>query len=221
MADHAHHHEHGDGAPRGGWANAEQVAWYQERMDRFEVRKQGERAMVAALPPEPRRVLDLGCGDGRVAAVVLDHRPSVEVVVAADTSPPMLDAARARFADDHRVRVIERDLRDGLPEGGPWDVVVSGMAIHHLEDTDKQVLFGQIADGLASGGTFANLEVVASSTPEEHAAFLAAIERTADDPEDRLALVEDQLAWLEAAGFVDVACPWRWQGFAVLVGRVP
>ena len=221
MADHQHDHVHADGRPPAGWDDPAQVAEYQGRMDKLEARRAGEAAVLAALPAAPRRLLDLGCGDGRLAGTVLDHRPSVTTAVCIDRSPPMLDAARQRFADDPRVTILDRDLRKGLPPGGPFDVVVSGFAIHHLEDVDKQVLFRQIVEGLAPGGTFANLEVVASATPEEHAAFLQAIGRPEDDPEDRLALVEDQLGWLEGAGFVDVACPWRWQGFAVLVGRSP
>ena len=47
------------------------------------------------LPDAPTRVADLGCGDGRLAALVLDARPNVTEVVAVDTSPPMLEKARA------------------------------------------------------------------------------------------------------------------------------
>jgi hypothetical protein len=63
--------------------------------------------------------------------------------------------------------------------------------------------------------------VVASGSPRRHAEFLAAIDRGADDPEDRLAPVEDQLAWMRSAGLVDVDCLWRWRGFALLVGVAP
>jgi tRNA (cmo5U34)-methyltransferase len=218
---HAHAHEHDDGSPRAGWDDPDQVAEYQRRMDKLEARALGEAALLAELPAAPQRLADLGCGDGRLAATVLEHRPGVGTVVGVDRSPPMLDAARQRFAGDRRVTILEGHLRAGLPPGGPFDVAVSGFAIHHLEDDEKRALFGQLAAGLAPGGTFANLEVVASATPEEHAAFLEAIGRPEGDPEDRLALVDDQLRWMAAAGLVDVRCPWRWQGFAVLVGRAP
>jgi hypothetical protein len=65
------------------------------------------------------------------------------------------------------------------------------------------------------------LEVVASATPERHAEFLSAIGRTADDADDRLARVEDQLDWMRAAGLTNVDCLWRWRGFALLVGESP
>ena len=54
---------------------------------------------------EPRSLLDLGCGDGRLAALALEARPSLRRVVAVDNSPAMLERARHRFAGDRRVSV--------------------------------------------------------------------------------------------------------------------
>jgi tRNA (cmo5U34)-methyltransferase len=98
---------------------------------------------------------------------------------------------------------------------------VSGFAIHHLEHPRKQALFGEIAGQLTPGGTFLNLEVVGSATARRHAEFLAAIGRTADDPEDRLAPVEEQLEWMRSAALTEVDCLWRWRGFALLAGETP
>jgi len=207
--------------PQAGWSDAEQVEWYVSRIGRLEPRLAGERMVADALPAEPRRGLDLGTGDGRLVALVLDERPSVAEVVAVDCSPPMLERARARFADDARVRVDSWDLNDSISPLGDFDLVVSGFAIHHLEDRRKQELYGEVARQLQPGGAFLNLEVVASATPERHAEFLTAIGRTADDVEDRLASIEDQLAWFRAAGLVNVDCLWRWRGFAVLAGEAP
>ena len=63
--------------------------------------------------------------------------------------------------------------------------------------------------------------MVASPTPELHAAFRAAIGRAQDDPEDLLAPVEAQLDWMRAANLVQVDCLWKWRGFALLVGEAP
>ncbi len=171
------------------------------------------------LPATPDRVLDLACGDGRLAALVLEARPSVRQVVAVDRSAPMLARARQRFADDPRVEIRVGDLADPLGPLGRFDLVVSGFAIHHLDDLGKQRLFGEVAAQLNPGGQFANLEVVASATPELHAEFRHAIGRSADDPEDQLAPVEAQLSWMRQAGLVQVDCLWRWRGFALLVGQ--
>jgi ubiquinone/menaquinone biosynthesis C-methylase UbiE len=173
------------------------------------------------LPAEAARIADLGCGDGRLTALVLDACPSVQEVVAVDDSPPMLVKARQRFATDARVRVHERNLNDDLGPLGRFDVVVSGFAIHHLEDARKQTLTGEIARALTPGGVFANLEVVQSATPALHEAFRHMSGRAADDPDDRLVDVETQLAWMRNAGLVEVDCLWRWRGFALLVGLAP
>ena len=111
------------------------------------------------------------------------------------------------------------DLADPLRPLGHFDLIVSGFAIHHLDDPGKQRLFAEIASQLNSGGVFANLEVVASATPELHAEFRRAIGRPADDPEDQLAPVEVQLGWMRHAGLEQVDCLWRWRGFALLVGQ--
>jgi SAM-dependent methyltransferase/predicted kinase len=207
----------------GGWNDEAHVATYLARVDRLAPRRAGEEALVEALPPRPERVLDLGCGDGRLAALVINARPSVREVVAVDISPPMLARARERFRGDKRVEVRDHDLDTPLEDLGPFDVVVSGCAIHHLEHPRKRELFAEVKRALWPGGgsLFANLEVVQSATPELHAAFLAAIGRDADDPEDRLAAVEPQLAWMRDAGLAHVDCLWRWRGLALLAGRAP
>jgi len=195
------------------------VEWYLGRIDRLVARAAGEAVLVEALPSEPRRLLDLGCGDGRLAALVMQARPSVTQLVAVDVSPPMLERARERFAGDRRVEVRTWDLAEPLGPLGKHDVIVSGFAIHHLEDERKRALFTEVREQLRPGGAFLNLEVVASATPRLHATFLAAIGREHDDPEDRLAPVDAQLAWMRDAGLAEVDCLWRWRGFALLVGE--
>lgn len=211
-------------SPVGGWNDGEQVDWYLERIGKIEARRAGESMLVDLLPPAPRRVLDLGCGDGRLAALVADARPTVESVVAVDRSAPMLEHARARFGEDPRVELRPWDLDDPtgpLGTDGRFDVIVSGLAIHHLAHERKRSLFAEITSLLEPGGTFINLEIVASGSERRHAEFLTALGRTADDPEDQLASIEDQVRWMAAAGLVDADCLWRWRGMALLVGDAP
>ncbi len=191
---------------------------YLGRIGGLEPRAAGEDVLRTLLPDRARSLLDLGCGDGRLAALVLDVCPAVGRVVAVDSSPAMLERARQRFADDPRVTVRYGDLADPLEPWGLFDVVVSGFAIHHLADDRKQTLLWEIVRQLDAGGLFANLEVVASATPQLHQEFLRLIDRPADDPEDRLVDVETQLMWMRSAGLADVDCFWRWRGFALLAG---
>src|SRR4029079_13955786 len=152
------------------------------------------------------------CGDGRLTQLILDTRPGIESIVGVDASEPMLERARARFANDTRVEIRRGDLRDSIATLGACDLVVSGFAIHHLEDARKQALFNEIAQVLAPQGMLCNLEVVASPTEELHVAFRNAIGRAADDPDDKLVDVETQLGWLRSAGFPKVQLFLEWPG---------
>lgn len=210
-----------DGTPTAGWSDPGQVDWYLDRIGGLPPRVAGEDVLRTLLPPAPGTLVDLGCGDGRLTSLALEARPSISRAVAVDVSPPMLARARERFGTDPRVSVRQWDLATPIGPLGTFDVALSGFAIHHLEHERKRELFAEIAGQLSPGGLFANLEVVASATPELHAEFLDAIGRTADDPEDRLADVDTQAGWMREAGFTQVDCLWRWRGFALLAGRAP
>jgi SAM-dependent methyltransferase len=202
------------------WSDHSKAHEYLHRVGTLAPRIAGEGVLAEILPEAPERVLDLGCGDGRLADLVLRERPHVAEVVAVDISPPMLDAARERFADDVRVDVRSHDMGTPITALGSFDLIVSGFAIHHLEDDRKRTLFAQIAEQLRPGGVFANLEVIQTATPELQAAFVEAIGRPCGDPEDRLVDIETQLGWMRDAGLRQVDCMWRWRGFALLTGSV-
>jgi tRNA (cmo5U34)-methyltransferase len=204
-----------------GWSDPDQVAWYVQRVGVLPQRVAGEGVLAGVLPATAASVADLGCGDGRLTALVLDSCPGITRALATDRSEPMLALARERFGSDARVEVGHHDLEEPLAWEETFDVIVSGFAIHHLHDERKRALFSEIAQSLTPGGLFANLEVVASATPELHARFLAEVGRVADDPEDHLANIANQLQWLREAGLVQVDCLWRWRGFALLVGEAP
>ena len=148
------------------WSDPNRVDRYLTRIGGLAPRAAGEEVLVSVLPDSPRSVLDLGCGDGRLAALILEHRPSVGTVVAVDSSPVMLRHARGRFDRDSRVTVREWSLDNPLTPLGSFDVIMAGFSIHHVGDQRKQDLFGEVAEQLADHGVFANLEVVASATPD-------------------------------------------------------
>lgn len=202
------------------WSNESVVRDFLLRRESNERRREGERALVESLPDQPRRIADLGAGDGRIAALVMEARPTVKDTVAVDSSPAMLRRMHERFKADPRVTIVPADLTDfAVATHGRFDAIVSGFAIHHLEDAVKRRVYGDAIAALAPGGVVANLDVVQSATPALHRHFLNEIGRPDDDPEDRLSTVEDQLTWLRELHLIDVDCLWRWRGFALLAGR--
>jgi SAM-dependent methyltransferase len=204
------------------WTTVERVQRYLGRADDFPHRAEGESVLLDHVPRDVRRVLDLGTGDGRLLALLRIDRPDMSGV-GLDFSEPMLEAARKRFAGDERIEILEHDLAGPLPALGPFDAVVSSMAIHHLEDGRKRSLYAEAFDLLQPGGVFANFEHVASPTRRLHRAFFAAIGEPIEraDRSDRLADVETQLAWLREIGFDDVDCYWKWLEMALLIGVKP
>jgi SAM-dependent methyltransferase len=204
------------------WPDSEHALRYLARADKIPHRTEGEGTLLDLLPEQVERFVDLGCGDGRLTALVLTARPDARAA-ALDFSPPMLAAARERFADDDRVTVIEHDLHSALPLDGPVDAVVSSFAIHHVTDDRKRSIDDEVFAALRPGGVFLNLEHVASPTPRLHDAFLAALgtDPADDDPSNQLAPVDEQLAWLRQAGFDDVDCHWKWRELALLAGVRP
>jgi tRNA (cmo5U34)-methyltransferase len=193
----------------------------------------GAALEALALASRPiKRVLDLGAGTGLLAAMVARAHPGAELVLH-DGAAGMLEQARERLGD--RASYVVADLTDPLP-AGPWDAVVSALAIHHLDDDAKRALSASVHDALAPGGMFVNAEQVLGPTPALDAVYFArhratALELGATEEEweaaaqrmthDRCSTVADQLQWLAEAGFTDVDAPWRDGRFAVLTGRRP
>ena len=204
------------------WAKDEHASAYLARAEGIPHRAEGEAVVVELLPERVGRVLDLGCGDGRLLALVLDARPRAEGV-AVDFSPTMLEAARARFAGARRVSVIEHDLATPLPDLGTFDAIVSSFAIHHLTDDRKRELYLEIFEALAPGGRFCNLEHVSSPTEALHAEFYGALGQSVEeeDPSNKCIPVDVQLDWVRVIGFENVDCFWKWRELALLSGTKP
>jgi len=202
--------------------SAEHALQYLARADRIAHRAAGEAVVLELVPRTVRRILDLGAGDGRLLALLKLDRPDASGV-ATDISPTMLDAARAQFAGDPTVQVVEHDLDaplSALGDPGSFDAVVSCFAIHHCSHARKRALYEEVFALLEPGGVFYDLEHVASPTPELHAAFFAALGMTLadEDRSNQLLDVETQLAWLREIGFAQVDCFWKWRELAVFGG---
>jgi trans-aconitate 2-methyltransferase len=106
-------------------------------------------ARIAAVAP--RSVADLGCGAGNVTRLLVERWPDAEVI-GIDSSPAMLERARAALAGASNVRFEERDLASWTPRSRV-DVLYSNAALHWLGD--HATLIPRLAGALASGGTLA------------------------------------------------------------------
>ena len=202
------------------WELPEHATSYLSRAERLPHRREGEDVLVRDLSDAlPGRVLDLGCGDGRLASIVLDAYPESRAVCV-DMSTTMLAAAADRFGGDKRVTLQRHDLDDPLRVDGPFDAIVSSFAIHHVSDQRKHALYGEVVELLTPGGVFCNLEVVASPTYVLHEKWREEM-GVVDDPSDILCDLQSQLRWLSEVGLRDVDCIWKWRSLALMRGQKP
>jgi len=167
-----------------------------------------EEVAAAAVREGVTRILDLGTGTGVTARRVLDLHPHAQMV-GVDESPEMLAAARRVLPAEADLYVAR--LQDPLPSG-LFDLVVSALAIHHLDGAAKADLFRRVAAVLRPGGRFVVGDVIVPDDPSD---VVTPIDGVYDQPSS----VTEQLTQLRAAGFVAIIT-WLERDLAVLVGEL-
>src|SRR6185295_15807680 len=156
-----HHHHHGDDHHH-HWESADYVRGWLAR----DAGRQGERApivarLIAAVPfarDAAIEVLDVGGGAGAISEAVLEAFPNAAVTVQ-DFSPHMLAAARERLLrHSARLHTVLSDLADPAwikIAGGPFDLAVSGIAIHNLHEMAAiAACYDGVRSLLKNGGAF-------------------------------------------------------------------
>jgi tRNA (cmo5U34)-methyltransferase len=188
------------------WDPGDYAAMVRREVPEYE-RTQAEA--VAASGTGARRVLELGTGTGETTLRVLERHPRA-TVIGLDGSRAMLEHARAALPAD-RVDLRLGRFEDPLPDG-PFDLVISAFAVHHLDGTGKAGLFRRVAAVLAPAGRLVLADVV---VPEDPADVVTPLDEGFDLP----STVADQLSWLRAAG-LQARVAWEHRDLAVLVGTV-
>lgn len=148
------------------------------------------------------RVLDAGCGSGRVTELLAARLPHGRVV-ALDGSPAMIDAARERLAPfGGRIEFVVADLNRPLPLTEPVDAILSTATFHWIPEHDA--LFTNLAAVLRPGGW-----LVAQCGGAGNIASIQRVLATIGDGWLGPVHFETPMATvsrLDAAGFVDIEC---------------
>jgi trans-aconitate 2-methyltransferase len=148
------------------------------------------------------RVLDAGCGSGRVTELLAERLPRGRVI-ALDGSPAMIDAARERLAPfGDRIEFVVADLGQPLPIDGTVDAILSTATFHWVPDHDA--LFANLAAVLRPGGW-----LVAQFGGVGNIATITRVLEEMDGDWSLGAHFEAPMATvrrLDRAGFVDIEC---------------
>ncbi|CFY07357.1 Methyltransferase type 12 [Syntrophomonas zehnderi OL-4] len=206
--------------------------------------------IIGACDIEVESILDLGCGDGILAASILQQYTNASGVLL-DISESMIQAAKDKFANHNgNLDFVLFDFGNNqwierVQAQGPFSVIISGFSIHHQTDERKQEIYAEIFELLTPGGLFLNLENVSSSTNWVSKLFddlfidslynmylTNGVEKTRQEVSEywfnredievnKLAPVEKQCDWLRQIGFSDVDCYFKILEIALFGGRKP
>jgi tRNA (cmo5U34)-methyltransferase len=232
-----------------GWTETDSSTYNQIGDVAVPRRAEMMQRIVAAVPfarDEAFRIVELGCGDGRLASELLGVFPAA-TIVGLDGSESMREQASARlapFGDRVRVRPFKLESLDWWDLMFGADLVIASLCLHHLNDAKKQYLYKAVADRLSERGALlmadliepahesarnaaaddwdlaAETQAQALGRPELFKRFLDARWNhfRFPDPADQPSPLFRHLVWLRHAGFSAVDCLWMYAGHAVFAG---
>jgi tRNA (cmo5U34)-methyltransferase len=181
----------------------------------------------------PETVLDLGCGTGVLTEAMAKRWPEAEIT-AVDKQGRMLATTSDRVGRAN-LRLLQDDFLEMDWPASYYDVVMTRLTLHHLDDFDKQRVLNKIYTALQPGGVFVWAEQVSGVSPrlarydwelcqklsrengleEERIEALYAHVHAQDRP----ATQRELLKWMEMAGFKHVDAVWRYGFWSVMIGE--
>ena len=214
--------------------------------------REGQIEIIVDLLPKleaPLRIIELCCGEGLLAEAILDRYPE-STLLGFDGSQAMLNRAGERlkrFGNRFRASLFNLADLGWRTLDGPFQAVVTSLAVHHLTGQDKAVLFSDVYKMISPGGAFLIADILDPVHPQSKALAASAYDRIVEqraraldgdtrafdffqregwnifhylDPDDidKPSPLFDQLKWLEDAGFRDVDVFWVQAGHAVFGG---
>ncbi len=198
--------------------------------------------------PKLDMVVDLCCGEGKLCQTILEKFEDTKVH-GLDLSEKMLDQARVnleRYQERYSLQKFKLEAIDWRSTELQADAFVSSLAIHHLDEVQKQSLFNDLFGLLSPGGMLIIADIVKPTQPTgfeiasrlwddsikakskeidkdiAYQKFLADhwnyFDYPDEDPIDKPSSIISQLKWLERSGFSNVDVFWMNAGHAIFGG---
>lgn len=185
--------------------------------------------LLAKTVKMPKRILDLGAGTGLLSMYWYKTFPNAEFTLD-DIAEEMLDGAKKRFAEIENVKFVTDNYCNALP-AGDFDLIISALSIHHLEDNEKINLFKAIYDRLPIGGAFINYDQFCFDNKNfslaVDSAWVNALEKSDLSEKDlqlwkerrkldRECSAQKEIQMLRETGFKNTECIYSYQKFSVV-----
>lgn len=192
--------------------------------------------LVDGLPFNEKKdlnILDLGCGTGNISEKIKKRFPASHITCV-DISKNMIDIAQNKLSNYSNITYKLTDFQH-ISLNDNYDVVVSSLAMHHLEtDLDKKKLYEKIFNSLSDGGVFYNADVVLGSSEylqnmyiQKWKEFMSKNHSEKDienkwmpkhRAEDNPSKMSDHIKWLGEVGFKQVDVLWKYYNYGVYGG---
>lgn len=130
---------------------------------------------AAAVTPNARHVLDVGCGAGNYTLKLLQRLPGLDVTLV-DLSHPMLVRARQRVsaATPGKIEAHQADIRELTISDDSYDVILAAAVLHHLRtDEEWRSVFAKFHRVLRPGGSLWISDLVLHDDPRVQAMMWA------------------------------------------------
>jgi len=181
--------------------------------------------------PGPK-ILDLGAGTGLLSEKLLKKysRGSFTLI---DLSNEMLNIAKERFKGNSNFKYIQGDyLNTDFKDS--FDIIMSSLSIHHLNDDSKKNIYFKIYQILNKGGIFLNADQVLAPSSENEYIYqrnwwekMEKEHLKQNEKEliiDRMKLdkpstLKNNLRWLEDCGFINVDVFYKYYNFCVFYSK--
>jgi tRNA (cmo5U34)-methyltransferase len=175
-------------------------------------------------------ILDIGAGTGLLTNYVKDVFPDASYKLI-DISEKMLEIAKKRFENCANIEYETNDYVSNYPIGD-YDLVISALSIHHIDEDNKKIIYSKIYKQLIEGGYFITLDQFNAESVEIDKVYTecwydfinscgidkedmdAWLQRRALDKENT---INETILMLKKNGFRNVECIYQFMKFGVIV----
>jgi tRNA (cmo5U34)-methyltransferase len=186
---------------------------------------------------QPLSILELGCGTGNLSLLLRQLFPQAHLTLV-DLSPDMLQQASQKLGGPQAaLSLVEGGFMDLDFPDSSFHFIVSSMALHHLLDNEKLVLYRRLFQWLKPGGIFRCADETLALPSQAHDANISQWEQWAKqhgatdedivlwtehaEAYDHYAPLANHFQWLQEAGFTNIDCYWRKLMWTVFGGQKP
>lgn len=117
------------------------------------------QAMIAQLPLNTERVIELGGGTGVFTHALIEHGIGADHLMVVELNQALYDVLKQRFPDTKVTRGDARELArlvesEQFATAGDVDAVISGLGLLSMSRTTQREILGAVFDVLKPGGSF-------------------------------------------------------------------